>query len=79
MDWITDEKGNILVDYIGKFENLQEEFNVICKMLKIPPLDLPHTNNSSSTESYQKYYTPSLKELVAKAFKKDIEQFNYKF
>ena len=79
MDWITDEKGNILVDYIGKFENLQEEFNNICKILKIPSSILSYTNKSPLTESYQKYYTPSLKELVAKAFKKDIEHFNYKF
>jgi len=79
MDWITDNNGDILVDYIGRFENLQEEFNIICKMLKIPPSSLPHTNHSPTTESYQNHYTPYLRELVAKTFKTDIKQFGYKF
>ena len=30
-------------------------------------------------ESYKNYYTPKLAKLVAKAFEKDIKQFNYEF
>ena len=28
--WISDDDGKILVDFIGRFENLQEDFNIIC-------------------------------------------------
>ena len=79
MDWITDDKGDILVDYIGKFENLQEEFDIICKKLNIPKIILPHVNKDSSKESYKNYYTSESMELINKAFEKDIKQFNYKF
>lgn len=79
MDWITDDEGNLLVKHIGKFENLQEDFNTICEILKIPKSILPHINKDPNKEPYEKYYTPELAELVAKAFEKDIKQFNYEF
>ena len=79
MDWITDEKDNILVDYIGKFENLQEEFNTICNKLNIPITPLSHVNKDPSKEPYQKYYNSETKKLIEDAFSKDIKQFNYKF
>ncbi len=79
MDWITDDKGNILVDYIGKFENLQEEFNIICSKLNIPKMNLPQVNINLNKQPYQKYYTSESKELISSVFEKDIKQFNYKF
>lgn len=79
MDWITDSNGNILVDYIGKFENLKEDFNIICKKINIPDVALPHINKNRNKESYRPYYTNKSAELVANAFAKDIMEFNYEF
>ncbi|BFM05548.1 sulfotransferase family protein [Halioxenophilus aromaticivorans] len=38
------ETGKNLVDFIGKFENLQSDFDTVCKKLGIINSDLPHTN-----------------------------------
>ena len=34
------------IDFIGRFENLQEDFNLVCEKLGIEPKQLPHENKS---------------------------------
>ena len=34
--WFSNKKNQPIVNFIGKFENLQEDFNIICDKIKIP-------------------------------------------
>lgn len=81
LDWITDENGEIIVDFIGRFENLQNDFDEICDRLNIGRMKLPHLNISRnrSNPSYQDFYDHETKTIVEKWFKKDIEFFSYEF
>lgn len=46
-DFICDENGKILVDFIGKFESLQDDFNDVCKKIALAPIEIPHVNKSN--------------------------------
>ena len=77
--WILDKNNEINIDFIGRFERLQEDFNILCDKIKIPRQQLPHINAGPKRKHYSKYYDDKTREIVAKKFAKDIEYFGYEF
>ena len=76
-NFIFDKKGKKIVDYIGKMENLEADFEVIRK--KFDLYALPHFNKSDSGKkrNWKDYYTLETAELVYQKYKKDFECFDY--
>lgn len=78
-DWFVDPSGNILVDFIGRFEDLRENWAFVCRRLGIHK-PLPHANqNPRRTKHYTEYYTPRTRQIIAERFRVDIEYFGYQF
>ncbi|REL26116.1 hypothetical protein DXX93_05680 [Thalassotalea euphylliae] len=46
--FLFDENGHQLVDYIGKFERLQHDFDYVCKAIGLSQTMLPHKNTSKA-------------------------------
>lgn len=73
--------GELVLDKYIRFENLEEDLLHICKVLNINWDGwLPRSKGKTRKErNYRRYYTAETKELIEAFFKKDIEEFGYKF
>ena len=75
--FLCDRTGKCLMDYVGRFENLTDDYAEICRRIGITA-DLGHFNSSRRVD-YREMYSPELKSLVASRLAEDIEMFGYEF
>lgn len=66
------------VDFVGRFEQLEEDFAIVCERIGIPTGDLPHLVQSRHGH-YTEYYTPKTRDAVARVYARDIDIFGYDF
>lgn len=72
--------GNIVVDIIGQYENLSNDFQRITKQLGLPNIKLNNTEKKGNRkEAYGEVYGPKEKALVYELFKREIDYFGYEF
>ncbi|WP_052746067.1 sulfotransferase family 2 domain-containing protein [Sulfurovum lithotrophicum] len=76
--YVCDQKGEIIVDYIGKFETLHNDFSHVADTLGIP-VHLSHQNKTSNKKDYRTLYTEDMQETVYRLYQKDFELFDYDF
>ena len=78
VDYITDNNGRIDMDFIGKFESLDKDFQAITKYLNIQNITLPHVNRTDHKD-YRHYYTDETKKIITERFAKDLDYFQYEY
>jgi hypothetical protein len=79
-DYLVDLHGNVIVDFIGRYERLHEDFAEACKRIGIATPELPHRREAKDrAKDYRGYYDDDLTALVAERFQRDIALFNYTF
>jgi hypothetical protein len=74
---ICDEVGNLLVDFVGHFETLDNDFATVCDRIGLPPQSLAVVNQSKKHVPWRKMYDTETFDLVRRAFSRDIELFGY--
>lgn len=74
--WICDEGGAQLVDFVGRFERLEADFETVRERLDCDPL--PH-HKCSERGPYGDYYDDASRGIVAEHFAGDLERFGYSF
>jgi len=77
-DWISDEEGNILVDYVGRFEEISENMKEVLSVLGKGG-ELMVNKNKSRHRHYSYYYNQETIELIRSHYVKDINSFGYSF
>jgi len=75
-DYLVDLSGRIVADFVGHYERLQEDFDLICGVGR---RRLPHRRKATDREDYRRYYDDQTADLVAEYFRRDIENFGYAF
>ena len=81
--YLMNESGELIADFIGKYENLKNDWQQLCKKINISTnrfttLELGR-HNESTHRDYRSYYEDRDIERVYKIYKKDIEFFDYRF
>lgn len=76
--YITNKKGKIIVNFVGKLENFTEDFSKVCKSLNIKNTYLPRVNITNH-KKYTKYYDSDTISLVGRIFKEDLRFLGYSF
>lgn len=70
--------GTGLADYLGRVEDMQTSYDVICERIGISSAALGRANGSKHAD-YRSYYDDQLKDGVARLYARDIELFGYEF
>jgi hypothetical protein len=80
LDYLIDLQGNILVDFIGHYENLAEDFEEITRRIGVEGVKLPHKRKATDRQKdYRSYYSDDLAARVGEHFRRDIEALGYRF
>ena len=78
--YVYDADMNLVVDFVGRFENFNKDFEKVRSILKTgTPLKHLNKTGDKKSKSYRDAYTPEMAEKVAKVYKIDIELFGYAF
>lgn len=75
--WLVDDRGKVMVDFVGRFERLSEDFSLVAEQFG-KDIALPHVN-ASRRGPYPDYYSDSTRQIVERRFASDIDAFGYKF
>lgn len=75
--YLFDEAGQLCVDFVGRTERLERDWQVIRARLGVEA-DLP-TRMQSVHRPYREYYDAATRDLVAAIYARDIEAFGYHF
>ncbi len=80
IEYVTDLEGRIIVDFIGRYETLADDFAEACHRIGIACPVLEHARQATDRKKdYRPYYTETTAAWVARHYQRDIDQFGYRF
>jgi hypothetical protein len=82
--WGISRQTNKNCDFIGRFENLKQDFKQACQLIGIPKSDLPQEMVSPDKKKifkkhYSSYYDPETIAIVKDMYAEDLDFLGYDF
>ena len=79
VDHLVDLQGTRIVDFVGRYEQLEQDFREICGRIGAPAPSLPHQRKSDKRQDFRTYYDDQTAELVGQRYQADATGFHYCF
>lgn len=75
---LYDEMGRLIVDYLIRFESLQQDFDQVCDIIGKPRRVLAHANRGARAH-YSDYFDDDSRRIFLRHFGRDVELFEYEY
>lgn len=75
---MCNENGEIIINFVGKYENLQKDLNIICRKIGIEKINISEyqiNKGFRKNYDYMSFYTKGLLKKCRKFFKSDLQKF----
>jgi chondroitin 4-sulfotransferase 11 len=76
--WISDDEGNLVTNFVGRFESLQADLDTVCRQCGLWRKRLGFQKRGEHAP-YRDYYDAPMRDIVAQVYQRDIELFDYEF
>ena len=78
---LSSKDETLLVDFVGRYENLAKDFYKVIDAIEVPLMRLPKFNigKKGKERNYRKFYSTWSREKIEKIFEKDLKNFGYGF
>lgn len=84
--WDTNDRfyiidGELCVDFVIRYEQLEQDLEEVCKRIGLPEVQLPRLKSGfrKAEHHYSEYYDEESQALVAERHQNDIRLFGYRF
>ena len=83
LESITDERGIVQTDFIGRHENMEADWKKFCWLVGLPKLKLPYRNikelkwDRPKNNDYRTHYSAYSMRVVSEVFDNDLRYFEY--
>ena len=78
-DYVTNASGVVAVDFIGRFEALEQDFAAVARRIGLPVVYRLPRLQAAPANAYQDYYNPETRKIVEQRYARDVELFHYEF
>ena len=76
--FLLDKHGKININFVGRIEQIAEDYQRLCQRIDYQGAELPHTNRHRFTD-YREFYDAETREKVAHFWKRDLDLLGYDF
>lgn len=76
--WLYDRAGNVRLHFIGRFENLAEDFDVVREKIGAADLALPWLIKGEKEKNISRFFDDRTDALVRAVYSDEIELFSFK-
>lgn len=75
--WIVDDQGKVMIDFVGRFEQLRQHLAFACQRIGLPPVELPHENKGAYTNDWRAFYNARLERLASQWMSHEFRILGY--